>query len=121
VIGAAVLAFAFSLGRRSKNDATSFTAATVSALLLSPLVWLHYFVLLLVLLAILRPRFGPLWIAPLVLWICPDGLAGPSWYPAALLIACSVVIADAALAYAPHAANLANGHEASAIGAPSAS
>ena len=38
---------------------------------LSPIVWLHYLVLLLVPLAILRPRFSLLWLLPVLLWVSP--------------------------------------------------
>jgi hypothetical protein len=37
----------------------------------SPLVDNHYFVLLLVPLAIARPKFSRAWLFPLVLWLCP--------------------------------------------------
>ena len=34
-------------------------------------VWLHYLVLLIVPLAIARPRFSAVWLLPIVLWVCP--------------------------------------------------
>ena len=36
-----------------------------------PIVWLHYLVLLLVPLAIARPRFSLLWLLPVLLWVSP--------------------------------------------------
>lgn len=95
VIGGAVLLGAIWLGRRDADGVAPFAAAIVAAILISPVVWLHYLVLLLVPVAILRPRFGPLWVAPLALWVCPDGLAGPSFYPLALFAACGVLLATA--------------------------
>ena len=58
-----------------------------AALALSPIVWLHYLVLLAVPLGIARPRFSPLWLLPIVLWVCPrsgngDGLE--TFLPAAV-------------------------------------
>jgi hypothetical protein len=34
-------------------------------------VWLHYLVLLIVPLAIFRPRFSALWLLPILLWTSP--------------------------------------------------
>ncbi len=62
-IGFAVLAF--SAMRRS------LPLALASAFLLSPIVWTHYFVLLVVPLAIRWPRLAPAWFVPLVMWACP--------------------------------------------------
>ena len=42
----------------------SFTCAVAATLALSPIVWLHYLVVLLVPMAIARPRFSPLWLLP---------------------------------------------------------
>jgi hypothetical protein len=67
----------FAVGRRGR-DRDSFAICVGVALLATPIVWLHYFALLLVPLALLRPRFGPLWLAPLVLIVCPP-TAPASW------------------------------------------
>ena len=42
-----------------------------ATLALSPIVWLHYLVVLLVPMAIARPRFSLLWLLPVVLWVSP--------------------------------------------------
>ena len=42
-----------------------------ATLALSPIVWLHYLVVLLVPMAIARPRFTPLWLLPILLWTSP--------------------------------------------------
>ena len=54
--------------RRRESDA--LTLAIALMLTASPLVWSHYFALLLVPLAIRRPRLGPLWAVPLLMWPC---------------------------------------------------
>ena len=41
------------------------------ALLATPVLWLHYFVLLFVPIALARPRLSALWFAPLAFWITP--------------------------------------------------
>jgi hypothetical protein len=70
LIGGALLVGCVVLARR-KDEARSFALAVAATLALSPIVWLHYLVLLLVPLAILRPRFGWLWLLPAVLWVSP--------------------------------------------------
>lgn len=42
--------------------------ALAAALAASPIVWMHYFVLLLVPLALTRPRLSPLWLVPFAYW-----------------------------------------------------
>ena len=56
---------------RREDEERSFTCAVAATLALSPIVWLHYLVVLLVPLAILRPRFSLLWLLPVLLWVSP--------------------------------------------------
>jgi alpha-1,2-mannosyltransferase len=49
----------------------SLTLGIAASLVLSPIVWLHYFELLLLPLGINRPRLSPVWLLPFVLFICP--------------------------------------------------
>jgi len=48
-----------------------FTLAVVMMITVSPQVDEHYFMLLIVPLALVRPRFGPVWLLPLLLWPAP--------------------------------------------------
>jgi hypothetical protein len=70
VTGAVVLAVAARAGIRGA-DAASLSLFLGAALLLSPVVWSHYLALLLVPVALARPRFSGLWLLPLPLWVCP--------------------------------------------------
>ena len=70
VIGGGLLVACVALARRG-DDARSFTCAVVATLALSPIVWLHYLVLLLVPLAVARPRFSIIWLLPILLWTSP--------------------------------------------------
>jgi alpha-1,2-mannosyltransferase len=70
VIGGGLLVACVVLARRG-DEARSFTCAVVATLALSPIVWLHYLVLLLVPLAIARPRFSIIWLLPILLWTSP--------------------------------------------------
>jgi alpha-1,2-mannosyltransferase len=68
VVAAALLGACGVTGRRGE-ELRSLTFGILSALALSPIAWQHYWVLLLVPLALVSPRFSPLWLAPIVLWI----------------------------------------------------
>jgi alpha-1,2-mannosyltransferase len=71
LVGLGLLALAFRHGRGPDGDRRAFMLAVAASLALSPVVWLHYLVLLLLPLALARPRFTPLWLAPVALWVCP--------------------------------------------------
>jgi hypothetical protein len=60
VIGVVVIAIAWRL--------QSFVLFVAAALLLSPIVWLDYYAVLAVPLAIVRPRLSVLWLLPLLTW-----------------------------------------------------
>jgi alpha-1,2-mannosyltransferase len=52
-----------------ERDRRSLTLAVAAALVLTPILWLHYLVLLLVPIALARPRLSLLWFAPLALTV----------------------------------------------------
>jgi Glycosyltransferase family 87 len=91
--GLGALAGCVLLGRRG-DDQRSFVLAVVASLALSPIVWLHYFAVLLVPLAISRPRLGPAWLLPIALWVVPaDGNGRASWQTALALAVAGAVVA----------------------------
>jgi alpha-1,2-mannosyltransferase len=96
LVGLAALAFAVELTRRYGLDPRSFAAILLAAILLSPIVWLHYFALLVVPLALFRPRFGPLWLVPILAWPLRVGPAGPSLLSIPLLAGTAILLALAA-------------------------
>ena len=70
VVALALLAAAAWVARddrraQRERDVATLTLCLAAALAASPIVWIHYFVLLLVPLALTRPRFTPLWLVPL--------------------------------------------------------
>jgi len=69
-LGCSVLAVA-AFAPRGKRDLWAFTLAIAAAILLSPIVWLHYFLLLGAPLAIAFPTLAPAWLLPLVFWAWP--------------------------------------------------
>jgi hypothetical protein len=66
--GAGILLYGAFLARGRDGDRRAFAAAVIGALVISPVVWLHYFALLLVPIAITNRRFGPAWAIPLAFW-----------------------------------------------------
>jgi Glycosyltransferase family 87 len=85
-LGLAVLAAAALLARRDADGRRSFALIVVAILLCTPVIWLHYFALLLVAVAVLRPRLSAVWFFPLLLWPCPVMLHGPTFWPLAPLL-----------------------------------
>jgi hypothetical protein len=57
--------------RWRRGDKTSFALAVGAAILCSPIVWLHYFALALVPLAVFSPTFSLAWLLPAFLWASP--------------------------------------------------
>jgi hypothetical protein len=68
LLGLGLAALIFVLARTDDGDRLALSFAVIAALLLSPIAWVHYYVLLLVPIALARPRLAPLWFAPLLFW-----------------------------------------------------
>jgi alpha-1,2-mannosyltransferase len=69
-MGLVLLACCAIVGRRG-DDRRSLILAVAAALVLSPIVWLHYFVLLLVPIALARRTFSVIWLVPALFWATP--------------------------------------------------
>ena len=70
-IGCAVVVALAVIRLSRRSDLGFFTAALIAGLLLSPVLWSHYLVLLLVPLAIRRPRLDGAWLLTAVFWFSP--------------------------------------------------
>jgi hypothetical protein len=70
-VGSALLVATVVAGRRQGDERFAFVLAIATALALSPIVWLHYFALLLLVVALARPTLGALWFLPLALVVTP--------------------------------------------------
>ncbi len=90
--GLLILAAVVWIARRG-DERSAFILAIAAALALSPLVWLHYFALLVVVVALAQPRLGALWFLPLVMFVCP-GRGNPT------LLETAVALGAAALTIA---------------------
>jgi hypothetical protein len=89
VLGAVVLA------ARAGEDRTAFVLALAASLALTPIVWLHYFALLLVAVAVARKRLSLVWFLPLALVVTPG-----SGQPTPFETAATLVVAAATLTLA---------------------
>jgi hypothetical protein len=76
-----------------RDDARSYACAMTAAIFVSPIVWLHSFALLLAPLAVLRPRFSPVWLLPAVGWIHTGNGNGSPLETAVTLGACLLAVA----------------------------
>jgi hypothetical protein len=90
--GLAVLALVVVLARRG-DERTAFVVAIGACLSLKPIVWLHYFALLLVVVALARPRLGVIWPVPLLMVVTP-GDGQPTSFETAftLAVACAIFV-----------------------------
>ena len=86
VLGAVVLA------ARKGDERAAFVLGVAAALLLSPIVWLHYFALLAVVVALARPSLSFVWFVPLAMVVTPgSGQPTPFETAATLAIATATV------------------------------
>jgi alpha-1,2-mannosyltransferase len=81
------------LARRRDGERRAFAAAATVALLSTPILWSHYLILLLVPVALVRPRLAPIWFVPVGLLLvtpAPDS-NGTAWKMAVVLAATLLV------------------------------
>ena len=71
--GASLMVGSLVRGRKG-DDLGAFCLTLAAALALTPILWMHYLLLLMVPLAIARPRFTPLWLLPILPLVGPNPL-----------------------------------------------
>jgi hypothetical protein len=80
--------------RGEGGDRRAFAVAIFVSLLATPLLWMHYLLLLFVPIAFYRPRLSGLWFLPLLLWLTPSSNShGETWRIALALAVIAVVAA----------------------------
>jgi len=76
--------------RVETGEGRLFLGGIVASILLSPVVWLHYLALLVVVLAIRSPRLNALWCLPVILWLTfregDQGAGNAAWRLALVLV-----------------------------------
>jgi hypothetical protein len=85
------LAAVVALARGKDGDRRSFLAALGVGLLASPILWMHYLVLLIVPVALYRPRLGAAWVVPLAFWYLPGQENHGSARNIALMVALTAI------------------------------
>ena len=93
IVGGGALAAVFVLARRPEGDRRALSAAIGAALALSPIVWLHYFFLLIVPIGLARRTLSRLWLAPMLLWWPAPHSAGSPLLIAWILAAAAGILA----------------------------
>jgi alpha-1,2-mannosyltransferase len=78
--------------RRGEGE-RGYAAAVVATIAMSPVVWLHYLTLLIAPLGVLRPRFSPVWLVPIVLWVSPRDENGDGLQPFVPALVVTVLLA----------------------------
>jgi hypothetical protein len=72
VAGVALLVCVVLSARREDGDRVPFALTVGACLAFTPIVWLHYFALLIVPVAVFRPRFAWVWLLFWVFWLTPN-------------------------------------------------
>lgn len=91
-IGMTVLLGCWTLGRRG-DEPRSFTLAILASLLLTPIIWLHYFALLLVPIGIVHKRLSVLWATPLLFWLFVQGFGNGTTFQTAWTLGVAALVA----------------------------
>jgi alpha-1,2-mannosyltransferase len=87
IVGLGLLTCVVVTARRGE-ERTAFILALAAALAITPIVWLHYFALLSVAVAVAQPRLGLVWFVPLAMVVTPgSGHPTPFQTTATLAIA----------------------------------
>jgi Glycosyltransferase family 87 len=89
-VGLGLLALLVMLARKG-DELSAYVVAIAAALALTPVVWLHYFALFLVVIALAQPRLGILWFLPLGMVLTP-GAGHPTPFQTAWTVAVAVAI-----------------------------
>jgi glycosyl transferase family 87 len=91
VVGAGVLLLVLEAGRRGR-DRDAFALAIIAALVLTPLLEMHYLATLLVVVALYRRRFALAWFVPLLLWGAPATVAGSTLHVLHVLVVAGATV-----------------------------
>jgi glycosyl transferase family 87 len=93
VLSVAAVAAVFLAARGADGDRRAFAVAILVSLVATPLLWLHYLLLLFAPIALYRPRLSGLWFVPLVLWLTPATHSQGVTWRIALALAVLLVVA----------------------------
>jgi hypothetical protein len=89
---ALALIVAVAVSGRRGNDRRSFVLAVAASIVCSPIVWLHYFALLLVPVAVTSRRLSPAWFLPVALWAGSGNFNGATWQTVLVLVVAALTV-----------------------------
>jgi Glycosyltransferase family 87 len=104
VVTVAALAAILFAARSRGGDRNAFIAAIGASLLVSPIVWAHYFVLLYVPIAIARKQLSWQWLLPLAYWALPHAASDGSAAQILLGLGVTLVTLAGTLDWSPRVA-----------------
>ena len=88
-----LIAAVFKVAHGRDGDRRAFALAIGAALVLSPIMWPHYLVLLFVVLALFRRSFCAAWAVPLLYWVLPYLVVpGPHSHVWSILLAAVITV-----------------------------
>jgi len=93
LVGLCLLAVVAVVALRDDGDRRAFSLAVVAAIALTPIVWLHYFALLVVPLALVRPTLSWAWLSMWVFWVTPGQENNDDLWRIVVAIAVTAVVA----------------------------
>jgi len=94
LLAVAAIAAIVLLARGRDGDRRAFVAAIGAGVILSPIVWPHYLVILFVPIALYRRRLSAAWVLPLLFWLLPgpESHGSTAWIVATLAISAAAVL-----------------------------
>jgi hypothetical protein len=99
-VAVGVLASSVVVARRG-DERRGFMLAIAATIACSPIVWLHYFALLLVVVALAEPRLGPVWFVPVLMYVSEELQNGTTFQTGATIAAAALTVAAALAAPLP--------------------
>lgn len=91
ILSAGLLAAVLYSGLVRANEVQALMLTVALAIVSSPLLWSHYFALLLVPVALRRPRLDWIWALPVLLWVAPPDASLHLWQEAVFWIVAGLI------------------------------
>ena len=102
-VGLGLLGTVVVVARRG-DQLSAYIVAIAAAIAISPIVWLHYFALLLVPVALAQPTLGLVWFVPLFMFVSP-GRGNPSVFETGVALVTAAATVGLALRASNHRAD----------------
>jgi hypothetical protein len=100
---ASLLLLAWRFTRRPDGEQVVFALVVMSALIASPIVWPHYLTFAFIPIALISPRFSPLWLVPCLGWLAPTENLNGHWPGLLVYLAVEILVIVAVLRHPRHA------------------